>query len=208
MTPSRRATPKRPAPETPGPKASRRPRVLPETVLKSSARRALMDAIHQRPGRSRRQLSDLLDMGWGTLDHHLRILERTGHVEIIAGPHVHLVFPKGHAQTEAHKRAAFLYGTSARRVAEFILAHPGCDRADVVNASSTERRTAYYHVHRLLKHGLIRSKRPTRHAELVPADDLAALLAIARGDALVPSDSAAVPKDAGMSHPTRSDPGE
>jgi predicted transcriptional regulator len=149
----------------------------PERALESPVRQRLYASILAAPGRSLVEVRRAMGIGWGNLYHHLGRLQAAGLVEATqAGRHC-LVFPKGSQAAQLHQRAALLRGATARWVASYVLAHPGCDFKDVLAEAPVEQRTAYYHVRRLQDAKLIRAGSQSRYFDLRPADDLAACLA-------------------------------
>jgi predicted transcriptional regulator len=149
----------------------------PERVLENPVRQHLLATIREMPGRSLVELRRAAGLGWGNLYHHLRRLQEAGLVETTQAGRTCLVFAKGAQSTRLLQRAALLRGATARWIAAYVLAHPGCNFKDVLAAAPVEQRTAYYHVQRLQEAELIRAGSKSRYFDLRPADDLAECLA-------------------------------
>ncbi len=149
----------------------------PERVLESPVRQQILARARATPGLSLMELRRVMGLGWGNLYHHLKRLEKAGLVETRAAGRQCLVFPTGSRGTESHQRASMLRGATARWVAGYVLAHPGCDFADLLKDAPVEQRTVYYHVQRLQRAKLIRAGSRSRYFDLRPADDLADCLA-------------------------------
>jgi predicted transcriptional regulator len=149
----------------------------PERVLESPVRQKLYASIRARPGQTLMELRRSLGMGWGNLYHHVRRLQDAGLVETTQAGRRCLAFARGSQAAQLHQRAALLRGATARWIAAYVLAHPGCDFKDILVAAPVEQRTVYYHVQRLQEARLIRAGSGSRYFDLRPADDLAACLA-------------------------------
>jgi predicted transcriptional regulator len=55
-------------------------RIAPKDVLFHPRRRAIHEAVRERPGERLRDLQRRLDMAWGVFSFHLHVLVKTGHL--------------------------------------------------------------------------------------------------------------------------------
>lgn len=172
------STPRTPAPgEAPMPSAHRDR--LAARLLDSPIRQRIVRQVAGRPGQTVGELLETLDVGWGTLHHHLKRLEHAGLLHTVSAGRRRLVYPgPSAAEPPGSGRArAILRGRTARRVAEAIADHPGVGIDRLVPLVGESPRTVYYHVKRLVDAGLVLMDRATRYADLAPAPALARLLA-------------------------------
>lgn len=151
---------------------------LAQRLLDSPARQRILSYVHAHPGEPVGGLLARLDMGWGTLHHHLRRLEEAGLLHTRVAGRRRLAYP-GPAGEHAHpleKGRAILAGPLTRRVAEAILARPGVGIEELLEALGESPRAVYYHVKRLVDAGLVQRDPRLRCAFLTPTPLLAELL--------------------------------
>lgn len=148
-----------------------------ERLLESPLRQQIVDMVKTRPGVSVGDIMDELQVGWGTLYHHLTKLSRSKMIQTSVVGRRRLVYPvTPDADPTADKHMAMLRGKTARRVAEAVLAQPNIPIQELTTLLGESPRVVYYHVKRLLDAGLILSDSKTRHTGLAPAPQLATLL--------------------------------
>ena len=148
-----------------------------ERLLESPLRQQIVDIVKARPGVSVGDIMDELQVGWGTLYHHLTKLSRNKMIQTSVVGRRRLVYPVSpDSDPTADKHMAMLRGKTARRVAEAVLAQPNIPIQELTVLLDESPRVVYYHVKRLLDAGLILSDSKTRHTGLQPAPQLATLL--------------------------------
>lgn len=144
-------------------------------LLSSPIRRAILEIVTSRPGLTVGELLALLDVGWGTLHHHLDRLEAVGLLRTVQAGRRRLVLP-GDAPRAAPVARALLAGATCRRVAEAVAREPGLCIQDLIGRVEDSPRAVYHHVKRLLDAGLLQSERPGRYTSLHPTPLLTDLL--------------------------------
>lgn len=144
-------------------------------LLEAPMRRRIYDLAVATPGLTVGELLLALDVGWGTLHHHVSKLEQSGLLHTVQQGRRRLVFPGG-APVDGGKARAVLGGAASRRVAKAVARDPGLPMADLLKRVEDSPRAVYYHVKRLIEAGLLVSESPTRYTRLFPAPALAETL--------------------------------
>lgn len=152
-----------------------------ERLLESPLRHQIVEMVKQRPGVSVGDIMDELQVGWGTLYHHLTKLSRSRIIQTSVVGRRRLVYPVVPDQDPTvDKHMAMLRGKTARRVAEGVLAQPHITIQELTVLLDESPRVVYYHVKRLLDAQLILSDSKTRHTGLHPSPQLANLLELSK----------------------------
>lgn len=148
-----------------------------ELVEDSPQRAMVLEMIQQEPGIPLGELLKRLPLGWGTLYHHVRKLSQAGTIQICAAGRRRLLYPADyHVQTGAAMGGGLLRGKTARRVAEVVVARPGCNAIEISEEMGESHRVVYYHVKRLLSAGLIAATDVDGSRRLTPEPLLLRLL--------------------------------
>ena len=152
-----------------------------ERLLESPLRQQIVDMVKARPGVSVGDIMDELQVGWGTLYHHLTKLSRNRMIQTSVVGRRRLVYPvTPDMDPTVDRHMAMLRGKTARRVAEAVLAQPNINIQDLTVLLDESPRVVYYHVKRLLDAGLLVSDSKTRHTGLAPSAQLGYLLEISK----------------------------
>ncbi|HEX2022669.1 MAG TPA: helix-turn-helix transcriptional regulator [Candidatus Thermoplasmatota archaeon] len=134
-----------------------------ERLLDSPTRREFVALVEAQPGLTMTMLRDSLNLGWGSLVHHLRILTRSGLLEVKNDGRRRLVFPRGYVRSKrADAYSGMLHGEAALRVAQAIADHPGVGVESVSMLADVSLRVAYYHTKRLIDAGFVETSRARR----------------------------------------------
>lgn len=151
-----------------------------EELVTAPLRQEILQRAKARPGMPLTELRAQLGVGWGALYHHLRKLSAAGLIEVHTVGRLNLLYLKGAHQSQQAQALALLRGTTAHRIAEAVIAQPGCSVRDLVERTGDSPRAVYYHVKRLVDAGLLTSPSRFRHVDLQPGRDLPAVLEAAR----------------------------
>jgi predicted transcriptional regulator len=146
-------------------------------------RREILKLVRAKPGIPISEVRARLDLGWGSLYYHIQKLELAGYLEVCSVGRLNLLYPPGADHARHAKAVSFLRGDTAMRIAEAILAEPGCSVPDLIAATGESPRVVYYHVKRLAEIGVVTSASRLRHVELQPTPELEPLLRKIRQDA-------------------------
>lgn len=132
-----------------------------EDALRSPRRACIAAAVEDAPGITITDLADQVGVSLTTTVHHVRILERTGHVESRRHGRSRHIFPAGRGVQE--KRAAMvLHHDKARHILAFIERHPGAMQRQVAGAVGIGQSLAHWHLRRLEEAGLVSARRDGR----------------------------------------------
>lgn len=127
-------------------------------VLEQGTRRLISDAIGGSPGINLSELRETTGLGWGTLQHHLRVLEAAGLIRrILLGRDAYL-YP---SRMEAHNQYqnAVLRNASAQRIARALLAQPGRIQKEICEELNMTRKVFLAHIRLLEAAGLVEIRR-------------------------------------------------
>lgn len=130
-------------------------------ALQNPIRAGILAVAEAEPGVPVSELATKLSITVSTVLHHIRLLERTGHVDSRRSGRTRHVFPAGKGVQE--KRAAMvLHHEKGRRILEFVCANPGTMQREIASGLGIGQSLAYWHLVRLEDAGLVRTQRVGR----------------------------------------------
>jgi predicted transcriptional regulator len=147
-------------------------------ALESPLRRQILTIVTEQPGIALNQIMEKVDIGWGTLYHHLTKLTQAGLIQTCAAGRRRLVYPVSGG--DAAPRAlgdSILRGKKARAIARCIVERPHLSVFEISEILNESTRVTYYHVKRLIETGLLTTTSKTRHSNLQPTPRLLVALA-------------------------------
>lgn len=109
-------------------------------VLDHARRQAVYDAVRNRPGARFEELRRGLDLSYGALAYHLRVLEREGYLTARTDWSRRRFYPSGLAPPSAQAREV------ADRIVALVTQQPGLGQSDVARALGMSRQLAAYHL--------------------------------------------------------------
>ncbi|MGQ0534525.1 MAG: winged helix-turn-helix transcriptional regulator [Methanobacteriota archaeon] len=126
-------------------------------LLDQPQRRALYETILSSPGLTAGALATRAGLHYTSVQHHLRILDEMGLVELrrVAG-RIHCFENHGRFSRAASDLHAVLQGATARRLLAFLSAHPGATPSEAARALALRPSTVKHHMDRLAGFGLLR----------------------------------------------------
>lgn len=121
----------------------------------------IVNALRLEPGLTKTQMCQLLDLSWGTISHHVRLLEAAGRIE---------------RRTLRRRTRWFAQGTPAARIAtspiihdalavpilQAIVDNPGIAIRHLAASMSVDRRAIRRHLDLLIDSGLVAQTRAYR----------------------------------------------
>lgn len=121
----------------------------------------IVNALHREPGLTKTQLCQLLDLSWGTISHHVRLLEADGIVERRILRHRARLFTRG---TPADKIAAspVVHDPLAAPILQAVVTNPGIGIRHLAARMSVDRRAIRRHLDLLIDSGLVAQTRAYR----------------------------------------------
>lgn len=134
-----------------------------DQVLAHERRQQVYDYIAQNPGRSFSDLRRSLEIGNGSLVHHLRVLEAQEYVKTVRDTLRTRFFIRGKAVTPA----PYLTRTQEALV-EAVRASPGATQKDLARALGLPHQSVQYHALRLEENAQLTTRREGRSRRYYP----------------------------------------
>ena len=146
-------------------------------ILASPQRMSLLRLILARPGISLREASRQLQMNWATVTYHAMRLESAGLIQSRTVGRHRICYPMGNADEGLVEARGILSEATARRIAAFIVEHPGTRISEVIRGTGESQRVVYYHLKRLVDAGLLSMSERGRYRGLVATSKMYAAIA-------------------------------
>lgn len=134
------------------------------SVLDHERRARILQAVQSTPGIHFGDLRRLLELGNGTLAHHLRMLTHNGLVRTR-----HDGFRLRHYPAHGPIDAASFLTEAQRRITAIVGERPGIRLRDLSRELDLSRQVVNYHVQRLLRNGHLRADREGTRPRFFPA---------------------------------------
>ena len=140
--------------------------------LSSPVRLNVYRLIVSKPGISLREIAETLGTTWGNVKYHTMRLEAAGLVGTRVAGRRRLCFPRSRAEDALVEARAILREPTARRIALYLVDHPGASIARVIAETGESQRVVYYHVKRFVEAGLVTPSDGGTYRALVPTGEL------------------------------------
>jgi len=137
-------------------------------VLRSPMRRKIYEAIVTRPGISIRDLARRVGTTWPNAKYHVIRLETAKLVETRTVGRLRVTFASGEAYEGLVEARAMLAEPTARRIAIYVVEHPGESLAQIMKGTGGSQRVIYYHLKRLIDAGLVEHSNAARYRGIEP----------------------------------------
>lgn len=140
-------------------------RITPERVLENPTRRAVLDAIAARPGIRAGTIARALVLDYGTVRHHVRVLQACALVEApraCALRQVRLFARSARLGREAKDAAAAASSPVAGRILAYLAAHGEADLTRMCDALGMPKSSASTALSRLVRVGMVSKARRNR----------------------------------------------
>jgi predicted transcriptional regulator len=124
-------------------------------------REEIVNALRNEPGLTKSQICRLLDLSWGTISHHARLLEAQGRIERRAIRHRTRFFAQG-MQADRLTSNPAAHDPLAAPLLEAVVANPGIGIRDLAASLSVDRRAIRRHLDLLIESGLVAQTRAYR----------------------------------------------
>lgn len=134
-------------------------RLLQDQLLDHPVRRRIVDLVTAQPGIHPQGLVRQLSLTRGAVEHHLRILEKAGHVRGKPVQGRMCYFAAGKVDVRVQPAAAVLRAPLARNILETALGEPGLSLTDLTSRLGCSYGAMLYHVDRLEDSGMVRRER-------------------------------------------------
>lgn len=140
-------------------------------TLAHPMRLRILSAIHDRPGTSISELCARLASQWGTVHHHLQVLEAERLIRGIVEGRSHRYFLPGTPPDEA-ARIALLRRARILMVARAVALQPGVIQRDVTRIAGVSRKMFRTYVELLAQSGLLQEVRQSGRCRYYPTHEL------------------------------------
>lgn len=131
-------------------------------------RRRVLEIVAARPGISVREIARRAETTWPNAKYHVMRLEQAGLVGTRLVGRQRVVFALDQALEGVIEARALLAEPTARRIALYVIDHPGGSIADVIRATGDSQRVVYYHLKRFIEAGLVEHSNEARYRGIRP----------------------------------------
>lgn len=143
--------------------------------LDNQARRDILLAVRQNPGLNQTDLIETTELGRGSVEYHLAMLEDRGYLYSLSCGRERHYFLIGFPSTVARGISAIRKGR-ALAVVEAVLDEPGRIQKEIANCAGMSRKILRGYLDHLRKAGLISEEVVGRTREYYPTEDLKDLI--------------------------------
>ncbi|MCA1819970.1 MAG: helix-turn-helix domain-containing protein [Halobacteriales archaeon] len=153
-------------------------RIRRDDVLEHDTRRRILETVSVRPGLTLQGLQATLGVAWGTVVHHVHLLERHGRlVSVRQGPR-RLLYVALTPEARAREHLALLRTATAQGIARAVHGRPGIQQVEVCRLLGVRSPSASKHLARLALAGLVVVDRSARGCRYAPTPQLQEALAL------------------------------
>ncbi|MDD5503002.1 MAG: winged helix-turn-helix transcriptional regulator [Candidatus Thermoplasmatota archaeon] len=135
-------------------------RIPREEILQNETRRQIYSAIQRNPGINMSQLSQQLNIGWGTTVHHVKKLEEATKIHAENMNNERCFFENGGTfSKESMVKTAALKDGTAKSIFGFIEKNPGTSQKRICESLGVRPSLVSWHVTKLEQEGIINRNR-------------------------------------------------
>jgi DNA-binding MarR family transcriptional regulator len=155
-------------------------RISNDDLLEHPMRSNIFDVIKTHPGIHASQLARELDVGWGTITHHLDKLSRAQIVTTRRVNNQKCFFEQGgEISRQDMAIASALKGDTASGITDFVQHHPMTSQKNMAEALTISPALASFHVKKLVTLGVLEKVRHGKETLLTTSDGLRRVMASA-----------------------------
>lgn len=155
-------------------------------------RKQILDLLSDRPGRSISELCRAIGAGWGTVQHHLYLLGKTGMIRSVMQGRNHRFF-NGKDAVKQLSDVALLMRGRVRQLANAVVEEPGVGQRKLTDSIAMSRKVFRQYVNLLLQQGLVMEERRSKFRFYYPTGALRELLASSHEEQHLPTSASDVP---------------
>jgi len=144
----------------------------------SPPRSEIYHAIKANPGITVTELAEQVQLGWGSVYHHLKKLRAAGQLRSRRVGKRRLLYV---SDAKSIPKRPLALGATAKAVASCIVRNPGGSIKDVMDELGLSPRMTYYHVEKLVEARLVTAGSRTRYVDLKPTARLFQTLGLSQG---------------------------
>lgn len=130
-------------------------RIGDDEVADHPRRRRILDLLDEHPGMHFKALARALDIGHGTLEHHLAKLEDAGMVTVHATQGYRCYFRTAQLTRDEQRALTRLRSPTARQILALVERDPDTSQRAIAQAVGVTVSTVHYHLDRLVEAGLV-----------------------------------------------------
>ncbi len=148
-------------------------RISNDDLLEHPMRAQIFDVIQQHPGIHASHLAREMDVGWGTITHHLDKLQKARIVTTRKVNNQKCFFEMGgNISRQDMEIASALKGDTASNIASFVQSHPMSSQKTMAEALGISPALASFHVKKLTNLGVLEKVRHGKETLLTTSDGL------------------------------------
>jgi predicted transcriptional regulator len=137
-------------------------------ALDQATRRTILQLLEADPGLTTQEIRRRLDLGWGTVVHHLDVLRQLGFVDVVQWGRDRDYFPRGFAAATERALISALRRQAPGAVLKAIRRGGERSQLEVARELGVHHGTVAYHARRLAQLGLLRIERQGGRVRYVP----------------------------------------
>ncbi len=126
-----------------------------QILLLHPQRRDIYKIICETPGTYFFELTNALMLPQGTIDWHLRQLEKSGLIKSMKFEGRRIYYPKNLRSEEVEKAFVAIKHPTAKKIFSYVINHDGCYQSEIANALNIHHDTVRHHIERMISVSLI-----------------------------------------------------
>lgn len=151
-------------------------RIPRDDILHNSTRRQIFNAIQKNPGINMSQISQQLDIGWGTTVHHVKKLEEATKIHAESMNNERCFFENGGTfSKDAMVKTAALKDGTAKKIFDFIEKNPETSQKKISESLGVRPSLVSWHVTKLEQEGMVNRMRSGKSFSLTINEKFGAL---------------------------------
>jgi predicted transcriptional regulator len=148
-------------------------------------RRKIYQTIDKFPGIHFRELFRKLNMSMGSLEYHLRVLERSDLIYLEKKGGFSLYFVKGKLGSEDKELAAMMQNDKLRTLLFNLVLNPGLSHTELTERLGWPKSTISFYLKKLLEKGIIEERKETKQKAPMASGKPATRLYVVKPDRVI-----------------------
>lgn len=135
-----------------------------DRVLDQKTRETLMELVRTEPGINPQEIRRRTGLGWGTVVHHLRTLEKNRLVMSAREGRYRRFFAVGSVNSSQKPALALMKNAFSSRVLDLIRDHPGISHGELAREANLDPGTVTWHIKRMRDADMLRVEKASRRS--------------------------------------------
>ena len=152
-------------------------RIAPNRVMEHETRTKIRELVAARPGIGLSEVSQALELGWGTAVYHINRMEAAGLVSSSASGRRRALFLPEHGRV-TREALTVLSSNAQVRLLSYVRDKPGCSQRELAAAANLSLPLAHRYMARLEDEGLVVSEKTWRTRAYQPTAALTEFLGV------------------------------